>query len=444
MLSKGDFGLIAVAIVAINYLSIFKDLGLGAALIQRRGDIDEAADTVFTLNLVVGFFLAVTVFPIAPLIASYFGDPQVTPVLRWLGLSFLINAIGSVHIVRLTRELDFRRKLIPDMGNAIVKGVVSISMAFSGFGVWSLVFGQLSGAIASTVLVWTVFPWRPRITVNRSLAGTLFKYGASVMGTDSIGIVTENLATIIVGRICGLATLGVYSIAYRLPEMLVISILWVMGGVVFPAFSAIQNQTNEMREGFLATIRLIEIIATPICLGLVIAADPIIRVLFGDQWLDAIPILRILAVYAWIYSVGFHVGAIYKAIGRPDILFKLSIFTLVITVPALLIGAKYGLTGIVLGQLIAMIIRRIVSLTIGAHFIDVTFFHILRELKPALQSGFVLAAIAIPTLYFTKDLIPFFQLVAVVVLGAAGYLSILWISEKENLLQLVHLVRTSH
>ncbi len=443
LLTKDSFGLVAVALVAINYLSIVKDLGLGVALIQRRGDIEEAADTVFTLNLVVGFILTLVVFPIAPYVASYFADPQITPILRWLGVSFLINAIGAVHMVRLRRELDFRRKLIPDMGNAIVKGVVSISMAFSGFGVWSLVFGQLAGALVSTVIVWLVFPWRPRISVNRSLAKGLLKYGVSVMGIDALSIIAESLASIIVGRFFGMALLGVYSLAYRLPEMLVISNLWVMGAVVFPVFSAIQDQAEDIRKGLLATIRIIEMIATPVCLGLIVAADPIIRVFFGEQWLDTIPILRILAIHAWIYSIGFHFGDIYKAIGRPDILLKLSILTIVIVLPGLLIGAGYGLTGIALGYLIAMGVSTLVELLVATKFIEVTLFDILSQLKPALQSGIALTALALPALYLTENLNPFLQLLIVITFGATGYLGVLWHLEKENLLHLVNLVRKS-
>jgi len=138
LLTKNDFGLVAVAVVAISYLSVLKDLGLGVALIQRKGDVNEAANTVFTINLIIGFVLTVIAIPLAPLIAIFFMDPQLTPVLRWMGVSFLINALGSVHVNRLVRELDYRRKLIPDLGSALIKGAISIGLAYLGYGVWSL------------------------------------------------------------------------------------------------------------------------------------------------------------------------------------------------------------------------------------------------------------------------------------------------------------------
>ena len=129
LLTKEDFGLVAIAVIAINYLSVVKDLGLGLALIQRRDDVEEAADTVFTINALIGLGLSLLVLPLAPLFAAYFQEPQVAPVLRWLGLSFALNSLGATHINLLMRDLDYRRKFIPDMSNTIEKRIISLWLA---------------------------------------------------------------------------------------------------------------------------------------------------------------------------------------------------------------------------------------------------------------------------------------------------------------------------
>ncbi len=442
LLTKDDFGLVAIAVVATNFLGVIKDLGLGVALIQRRDDVDEAANTVFTINILLGFFLSAIIIPFAPLFAQYFGDgnPMVIPVLRWLGLSFAINSLGSVHNIWLMRELDYRRKFIPDMGNTVVKAAVSIGMAFAGYGVWSLVFGQLLGTLASVILVWIILPWRPHLSINKSIARFLIKYGLSILFSDILGVFTDNLDYTIVAWLFGLAPLSIYTLAYRLPEMLVIGNLWVMGGVMFPAFSSMQNRLDELRGGFLTSVRLIELLIVPICLGLVIAADPIVRVLFGEEWLEVIPLLRVLAIYAWIYSLGYHIGDVYKAVGRPDILLKLSIFTVVILVPAMLIGSRFGLIGIAWGHLIAVMIRRIVSLNIATRFVKVSIWDVFKELKPALLGGVVMVPVTLGVLMLTAHVPSIVQLVAVVAAGALSYLSVLWLVERENLLRVVRMV----
>lgn len=440
LLSKTDFGLVAIAVVAINYLSVVKNLGLGVALIQRREHVDEAANTVFTMNLIMGIFLSAIIFPLAPLLAVYFKDPAVTPVLRWLGLSFAINAVGEVHEVFLMRDLNYKRKLISDVGGAVTKGVVGIGMAFLGFGVWSLVAAQILSGFVSVIIDWIIVPWRPRLMLHRTLMGPMLKFGASVTGIDMITMLTDNLDYVIVGRVFGLATLSVYTLAYRLPEMLLIGNLWVMGAVIYPAFSTIQDQMDAMRRGFLASVRIVELFAVPVSLGLFLAADPVIRVLFGPQWLDAIPVLRVLAIYAWMYSIGYHIGSVYKAIGRPDILLKLSILSVIILVPSLLVGSRFGIIGIGWGLLFAIIFRRIISITMAIRFIHVTLWDIASELKPALLGALPMAVVTMAALYFTANVNPFIRLGIVVLSGAASYLGTLWWFERENLIQLVRMM----
>lgn len=443
LLTKSDFGLVAVAVVAINYLSVFKDLGLGVALIQRKGDVKEAANTVFTINLIIGLVLSSLIIPLAPFVADYFRDPQVTPILRWMGLSFIINALGSVHTNWLVRDLDYRRKLVPELGGALTKGAVSIGMAYLGYGVWSLVAGQIVGAVASVLLVWFILPWRPRLTLDRKIARSLIQFGASVTVVDVITQITDNIDYVIVGRVFGLVQLSIYTLAYRLPEMLLIGNLWVMGGVVFPAFSTVQDRPNELRRGFLASVRLVQLIAVPISLGLLIAADPIVRVVFGEQWLDAIPILRVLAVYAWVYSLGYHVGGFYKAIGRPDILLRLSLLTLVIIIPSLLIGSRFGMIGVAIGHLVAVLIRRVISLTLATYFVNVSIWDIFGELRSSLLAALVMAPITLAVSYFTANLNPFLQLALLIPAGAISYLGVLWWMERENLMRLLRMVKVS-
>ena len=300
LLTKDDFGLVSVAVIAINYLSVFKDLGLGVALIQRRNDVDRAANTVFTINIILGFFLSIVTYLCSPWVSQYFNDPLVTPVLRWLGLSFAINSFGAVHVIWLMRELDYRRKFIPDMGNTLVKSIASIGFAVAGFGVWALVFGQLLGTFVSVVLAWVVVSWRPKLMIDREVAGSLMKFGSSVVAGDILSVFSDNIDYTIAGKLFGLAQLSIYTLAFRLPEMLLVGNLWVMGGVIFPAFSSIQDKPEEMRRGFLTSVRIIQIIAVPISLGLFVAADPIVRVVFGEQWLDVIPLLQVLAIYSWV------------------------------------------------------------------------------------------------------------------------------------------------
>jgi O-antigen/teichoic acid export membrane protein len=174
---------------------------------------------------------------------------------------------------------------------------------------------------------------------------------------------------------------------------------------------------------------------------LLIAADPIVRVVFGEQWLEIIPILRLLAVYAWVYSLGYHVGGLYKAIGRPDISLKLSILTLLIIVPALLIGSRFGLIGIALGHVVAVLLRRIISIAVATRFVKVSISDLFQQLKPSFIAAAVMIPITLAALYFTETVHPFLHLSFLVISGGVSYLGMLWWIEKENLIELIRILR---
>ena len=344
-------------------------------------------------------------------------------------------------MVWLMRELDYRRKLIPDMGSALIKGFVSIGLALAGYGVWALVFGQLAGVLSSVTLFWIIVPWRPRFTLDPKITKSLLNFGFSIISSDILDVTINNLSYIIIGRLYGAVQLGVYTLAYRLPEMLLIGNLWIMANVTFPAFANIQESSDNMRRGFLGAVRLVELIAVPICLGLIIAAEPIVLVAFGDQWLDAIPVLRVLALYALVASVGYHVGDVYKAIGRPDILLKMTILTLVLMAPALWVGSRYGLLGVAWAYVVAVSIERGISLVIATRIIDVSIMDILAQLLPSLKGGLVMALTTLLALYWTTDINLFARLAVIVLTGVVSYLGVLWWTERENLLQLFRLIR---
>lgn len=439
LLAPEYFGLVALATLTIDYLSVLNDLGLGAALIQRRQNVDESAHVAFTLNILAGIILTIITFIIAPYAATFFKEPQVTAILRWLGLTFILSSFGSIHNVLLQRDLNFRKKIIPELGNTIVKAIISIGLAAAGFGVWSLVIGQLIGASIASLLLWILLPWRPIFSWNIAIGKELFTYGFSIMGNNALTVWEQNFDYFIIGLIYDPTALGVYALAYRLPQALVLSILWSMTSVLFPTFSSLQDQKGALKKSFLSVLRYVELLVTPLCLGMFIAADPLIRVLFGEQWVAAIPILRVLSLYAWVVSIGYHVGDIYKAIGRPDILIKMSIPMFFIRVFLLWLGAQYSLVGVGIGHLVAMLIESVVRYFVAAHFLNITILDVIKELTSFVCGG-VLAIFALIALYFTAKNTPIVQLFFVVAAGAAGYLITAWFVERDSAMRALQML----
>jgi PST family polysaccharide transporter len=329
-------------------------------------------------------------------------------------------------MVLLRRNLNFRRKLIPDTGQAVMKGAASIAFAATGFGVWALVWGQLVGGFAAAFLAWAVVPWRPRFRVHRRLIRPLMRFGLPLMATDIQYAIWANLDYVVVGRMLGDVALGVYTLAYRLPELLIHSVWRVLAGAVFPFFSSIQKFPDLLRKGFLATIRYSQIVVVPLCVGLFITAEPAVEVLFGEQWRAAIPVLRLLAVFSLVGSIGVNAGDVYKAIGRPDILAKLAAIELALLTPALILGARHGLIGVGAAHAVVATIDTTIRLTVARHFVGVTFGDIGRQLLPSLQAGAALAVAATGALLVASPAGHLASLLAAVVAGSAAYVLVLY------------------
>ncbi|MBU1227644.1 MAG: lipopolysaccharide biosynthesis protein [Actinobacteria bacterium] len=425
LLTPSEFGIVGFATLALAYLAVLKDLGLGGALIQRRDDTEEAAQTVYTLNLILGVVLTAATILAAPLVAGFFDEPLVTPILRVLSVSFLIEALGSVHLVLLARRLDFRRRLLPDVGRSLVKGAVAITAASLGMGVWALVWGQLAGVAASSILVRLVVPWRPRLVIHRNLVRPLLAFGMPLVIVNIQYAIWSNLDYVVIGRFLGDAALGVYILAYRLPELLVQSVWRVVAGAAFPFFSSLQHDPELLRRGFLKTIRYSQLLVVPLALGLLITAEPTVGAIFGDQWSEAVPVLRILAVFTLVASVGYNAGDVYKAIGKSGILAKLGIVDLLVLAPALIVAAPHGIVAVAWAHAAVSLLDTALRLLVARHFISVSLRDIGRQLLVAYRAGAAMALVAVPVLWGMSGFGNVLALAVTVPAAAATYLGML-------------------
>ncbi|MBI5954339.1 MAG: lipopolysaccharide biosynthesis protein [Chloroflexi bacterium] len=439
LLAPEYFGVVALATLTMDYLSTLGTLGLGSALVHRREKIEQAANVAFTLDLAVSIVLALITFAIAPYAAIFFKEPQVTPILRWLSLTFFISSFGMTQSVLLERDLNFQKKIIPELVNTLAKAAVSIGLAFAGLGVWALVIGQIAGNFISTATYWFLLSWRPKLSWDKTLAKELLGYGVSIMGNNILTVWEQNFDYFVIGLVYDPVALGIYTLAYRLPQALVLNTLWVMTSVLFPAFSSLQNQREKLKKSFFSVLRYVELLVTPLCLGMIVAADPIIRVLFGEQWVDAIPILRVLSLYAWVVSIGYHVGDIYKAIGRPDILTKMNVPMFFIRLFLLWFGAQYSLLGVAFGHLAAILIEFLIRYFVAAHFLKITVAEVVRELT-AFVCGVPLAIFAVLALHLTRNSPSLVQLIVVTIAGGAGYLGAVWLIERNSILKALQLI----
>ena len=429
LLAPRDFGLLAFALVYITYVETVADLGTGAALIYWPERREEAAQVTFVSNALAGLAWCGLTLLAAPWIADFFNSPSGVPILRALALSFPLKFLGTTHDAICQKEMRFRTRLVPEVAMAAGKALTAVGLALAGFGVWSLVWGQLVGLAAWTVTLWTVVPWRPKLSWPSHLARPMLAYGRGIIAVNLLAAITHHADLVIVGRVLGARILGLYQMAYKVPEMTVIVSVWVVSKVLFPAFSRAHAAGEEVGALYVTALRWVGLLAVPASLGLALVAEPLVLTLFGERWRDGAPILQALALYTGLRALGAHAGDVLKAMGRPGLLAAIAVAKAALMVPLLLLAARSGPVAVALTMAGVTALTILWNAAAVCRLARLSPRALLAALYPSLVAGAGMAA----ALLAWRRLAPAGEgplaLAAAVALGAAVYLLLLRLAE---------------
>ncbi len=430
------FGLVGYASVVIQYLEVVNTLGMGTALVARRDRVEEAANAAFALSVAGGSLLYGLIWLGAPLVARYFREPAVVPMLRALGLILPLHALGVVPAAFLQRELRFGIRVIPDLTSSVARGVVSIALAGLGYGAWSLVWGQLVSEGVADGLSWLLARWRPTWRFHPEVTRQMLTYGVHIVTVGFIGALLNNVDYLIVGRALGATALGLYTIAYRMPELAVRSVNMVAGQVAFPLLAAVQRQAQMIHLIYQRYIRYLALFVFPVGVGVALLADPIIRVFYTAKWAEAIPVMRWVALALTVGALGHVPGVLYKAINRPDILNKLALVKLPVVVAALAYATRWGIAGVAAAHLGLAFFKVGLDLGVARYFVPLGFRDLLAGLRPILLATAVMSG----AVWAWVHLVPgtrLEDLLGGVLIGAGVYLGTLFFVRRELVHHLV-------
>lgn len=421
LLAANAFGVVALALVFITYADVVTDLGLAQALVFFPVDRRRNDAALMVCLAVSGAFVALAMLA-APLVASFFGHPEVTGMFRVLSLSLLVRATGQVPDALLRKSLRFRPRTIAELGRALVQGAVSVVLAFSGYGPWAIIDGYLVGCIVWSVLLWRAVAYRPNRSVWR-LRGAglspLLRFGAPAAGTALLLCLVFNIDYLIVGRLLGATALAYYTLGFRIPELVIISVFNVISVVAFPLFSRVREDRQRLQGGYLFGLRVQAIYGVAAGVGLAMAAPMIVHVVFGPNWEPAIVPLTALALYAAFRSLGLGPHEAFRGIGRPDLLVRLSLLRLVVVAPALLIGARFGIDGVSWAQAAAALPLALVMQVVASRVLGIRLSQITQALLPALAVALGVALAMAPVRFLMVRPEPV-KLACAILAGVAG------------------------
>jgi len=349
------FGVIALCILFLDVLSLFRDAGFSKALIQRQDSVKKAANTAVIVMPLIGLALFAIGYVAAPFAAHFFRNEAVTSAFRVLALNLVITSFGMVPASLLEKELLFRKKVFAEVFPIFLYGIMAILLAYNGFGVWSIVIASIAQQTLQTTLYWCALRWKPQLEFNWKLAKELFQFGKFVMGSGFTIFLFHNVDYMAIGRLLGTRVLGIYTFGYKLANFPAANITRIVGQVLFPTYSKIQNDIEKIRSGYLRVALWVSLIAFPLCFGLIFFGTSFLTAFYGTKWIEAIPVVQVLAVYGLCRSFGMTTGSVFMALGQPKWLMYVSTFQLIVMVALIYPAIKlYGIVGVAWAGAIAM------------------------------------------------------------------------------------------
>ena len=351
LLLPAQFGLVGMLSLFIEIARVFVDSGFGAALIQRKKATDIDACSIFYFNVLVGLLAMGLLCVLAPLVADFYHQPILTPLMRALSVTLVINSFAGVQTALLSKRIDFKTQLKVGVAATLLSGVIGIAMAIQGFGVWSLVAQYISSSLFRTMFLWGLSPWRPKLTFRFAALKEMFAFGSNLLASTLLNTFFENIYLVVIGRLFSAGQLGLYSGARRIQNMATINITGVVMQVAFPVFSVIQDDRARLKRSMRKAMTTLALVNFPIMVGLALVARPVVSVLLTEKWAAAVPWLQLLCVAGLLYPFqSLHLNVL-KAIGRSDLFFLLEVVKKILIVVLIATTYRWGVTGMLWGQI---------------------------------------------------------------------------------------------
>ena len=365
ILTPEDFGLMAVAMVVIAFATLFQDLGLKQALVQRKEAGEGLRLAVFWGSAGIGVAWFAVLWLVAPWLADAYRNPDVVPIVRALGAVFLVGPLGTVPEALLLRELDFRRLFGVELVPSLVPGAVAVVLGLLGYGVWSLVWGQIAGAVLRTAVLWAMVSWRPTGVPPRGGWRHLTRFGGWVSLEALLAWSITYLDQAFAGRFLSLAGVGYYRMGVALALYPARGISQVLARVLLPAFSRHQDDPARLREALERCVHIVALVTVPAGAAAVAFADPMVPLVLGERWRPAVPVLQVFAMAGVLSALVNVAPPLYKAVGRVDIMPKFFIVRAAVSIPVYWFAAQRGLMPLVTAKLLLTCLFAPVNLMIA-------------------------------------------------------------------------------
>lgn len=391
-----DFGLIGLITVFIALSASMIDCGFASALIREKETTQEDCSTMFYFNLFCSVILYFVIFSFAPMIARYFEEPRIVLLLRILSLTLVINSFGIIQRTLLTKKIEFKTQTKINAIAAFFSGVAAVLIAYSGLGVWALVFRLMIMQSLQSALLWRYNRWFPSMIFSKRSFQKLFGFGWKLLLSSLIETFYQNLYYMIIGKYFSVTALGYYTNAKKLNDVVSQALSAAVQKVSYPVLSVMQDDRQKLRNGYRKIIRGTMFIAFPLMIGLLAVSEPFILFMFGEKWAASVPYVQLMCVEGMLYPLHSINLNILQVKGRSDLFLRLElmkkmIFTLIV---AAVMYVQGGIVGLILGGAVSSVISYFINAYYSAVLISYSIKEQLKDISPSFFISCMMGGIA--------------------------------------------------
>lgn len=442
VLSPDDFGAASIAFVVTGFTSLFKDLGIGTAIIREKELDPPLLNSLFWVSAGFGILLCAMLWCSAPVIGAFFHQPRLARMLQVLSAAFLISGLSVVPQALLERKLAFSELARIELAATLLAAIVAVAMAWAGRGVWSLVAQNVCLTVASTAgIIWAA-NWRPAIAFNGARLKGVAGFGANLVAFNIWNYLSRNIDNLLIGKFLGTADLGVYALAYKVMLYPIQNISGVVGRVLYPRLAMMQGDDGKIRNLYLRINYGIALIAFPLMAGMFIAATPLVQLFFGSKWAALPMLIRILAPVGLIQSVATTVGSLYQIKNRTDLLFYWGVGSSLMILLGFLVGLHWGVIGMAAAYAAVNLLLVYPNFAVPFRLIGMKTGDLFRHLAaPMLSSGLMLVVLVPVARWLPRTGTEALSLTAIFLVGTGCYCIVSWMTSKQRIHEVIRTLR---
>lgn len=439
ILSPYEFGLIGMLTIFIALSQTFIDSGFTSALIRKKNCTQDDYSTVFYYNGIISIALYLLLVLFSNKISSFFNEPQLKPLIQVLGSALILSSMTIIQRTILTKELNFKLQMRVSVLASLLSGIIAITMAYQGFGVWSLVALTLSRFGLTSVFLWYWSRWKPSLVFNMSSFRELFSFGSKLLISGIINTTYQNVYYLIIGKYYSAIDLGYYTKADQIKALPSQNLNSIISRVSYPVMSTIQDNSEQLKSAYKKIIKNTMYVTFILMLGLAAVSDPLILTLIGKIWEPSVIYLQLLCFVGIFYPLHSLNLNMLQVKGRSDLFLKLEIIKKVLAIPVIVIGIFVGIKAMIIG----MIVNTVLAYYLNSYWSGKLIGYSIREQIMDILPSFVMAAVISVTVYFAGlfiNTIPIIVLILQLVIGMVLVIASGEITRMENYIYIKEII----